>query len=246
MFDENSLYKLFQKLKFKEEFIIIHPDLLSFYKFKVKLDRFWEILNNGLGLNKTFIFPTFTFGKNEIWSCNDTKSETGLLTEFIRKNFSLKRTIHPIHSVCIVGPKYNEIAEHNCSSSFGKNSTWEWLCENKNVRNLALGIGFDGGATLCHYPEEKLNVFYRSYQYLNVKVFDHKNKLVNKKYSYFARNKPYENYWGDCEIQLAKNKILINFNNDFAIPIFSMNAFETTKFIIDNLKKNKKYLLKND
>ena len=45
MFGENELYKFFKNLKFKEEFIIIHPDLLSFYQFKVKVNKFWEILN---------------------------------------------------------------------------------------------------------------------------------------------------------------------------------------------------------
>ena len=42
MFGENELYKFFKNLKFKEEFIIIHPDLLSFYQFKVKVNKFWK------------------------------------------------------------------------------------------------------------------------------------------------------------------------------------------------------------
>ena len=246
MLNENSLYKLFKELKYKEDFIIVHPDLLSFYKFKVKIEKFWEILNKALGRNKTYIFPTFNFINKKVWSCSDTKSETGSLTEFIRVKHSVKRTTHPIHSVCVVGPKYNEIAEHNCSSSFGKNSTWEWLCENQNVRSLALGIDFSGGATLCHYPEEKLNVFYRAYKNLNIKVYDQNNKVIKRKYTYFARKKNYENLWDNCKNQLIKNKIIVNVKNEFKIPIFSMNALETTNFITSNLEKNNKFVLKSN
>ena len=63
MFGENELYKFFKNLKFKEEFIIIHPDLLSFYQFKVKVDKFWEVLNFCIGSKKTYIVPTFNFKK---------------------------------------------------------------------------------------------------------------------------------------------------------------------------------------
>ena len=56
MFGENELYKFFKNLKFKEEFIIIHPDLLSFYQFKVKVDKFWEVLNFCIGDMVPFSF----------------------------------------------------------------------------------------------------------------------------------------------------------------------------------------------
>ena len=81
-----------------------------------------------------------------IWDYKNTKSETGSLTEFFRDKISQKRTIHPIHSVSIFGPNYKDIPDHNCKSSFGLGSTWEWLSNNKNVCNLSMGIGLNGGA----------------------------------------------------------------------------------------------------
>ena len=242
MFGENELYKFFKNLKFKEEFIIIHPDLLSFYQFKFKVDKFWEILNFCIGSKKTYIVPTFNFKKSVSWRCNETPSESGYLTEYLRK-ISKKRTIHPIHSVSILGPKFKEIPDHDSLSSFGKNSTWEWLCENNHVRNLSIGSKFIEGATICHYSEEKLQVSYRKYIKLKQKVFDKKNKQIKKSFLYFARKRGVENNWNQCLEKLLKNKIVIYKKNKLDIPIFSMNAAITTKFIIKELSKNEKFAI---
>ncbi len=242
MYNENKLYKFFKTLKFKEEFIIIHPDLLSFYQFKVKVKKFWEILHFSIGKKKTFIIPTFNFKKNNVWRCNKTPSESGYLTEYLRK-ISPKRTIHPIHSVSLLGPKFKEIPDHNSLSSFGSNSTWEWLCENKYVRNLSLGSEFIEGATICHYPEEKTQVPYRSYVKLTQKVFDNKNKRVKKKFLYYARNIGIENNWHHCLKKLKKNKIVEYKKNNLGIPIFSMNCLKTTRFITKALQRDKKLVI---
>ncbi len=242
MYNENSLYKLFKSLKFKEDFIIIHPDLLSFHQFKVSPKRFWELIISGLGENKTFILPTFTFSKKKIWKCNHTKSESGYLTEFVRK-ISQKRTVHPIHSICVYGKNYKEVPNHKCASSFGKYSTWEWLCENNNVRNLSLGSEFDKGATICHYPEEKCRVFYRKYIKLNSKVYDNNNKLISKNFMFFARRKGFENNWSKCLKELKKKKIIVYSKNKFRIPIFSMSSKEITDFITEKINVNENYVI---
>ena len=71
-------------------------------------------------------------------------------------------------------------------------SSWEWLCKNKNVRNISIGIGFVGGSTFCHYSEEKSKVFYRKYKEIDTLVYDSKNKLIDKKFSFFARKKGFK------------------------------------------------------
>ena len=243
MFGENELYKFFKNLKFKEDFIIIHPDLLSFYQFDVKVKKFWEILNFCIGSKKTFIIPTFNFKKNKLWKCNETPSESGYLTEYLRK-ISPKRTIHPIHSVSLLGHKSKEIPDHNSLSSFGKNSTWEWLCESKHVRNLSIGSEFIEGATICHYSEEKTQVPYRKYTKLKQKVFDSKNKKIKKEFLYFARKKGVENNWHKCLNKLKKKRIIKYQTNNLKIPIFSMNCFKTTKFIVNALERNKRFVIK--
>ena len=79
MFGENELYKFFKNLKFKEEFIIIHPDLLSFYQFKVKVNKFWEILNFCIGSKRD----------NESKTCNEIKSSKSVILVRLYFLFSL-------------------------------------------------------------------------------------------------------------------------------------------------------------
>ena len=165
----DKLKAFLSKVKIKEDFIIIHADVtgLSFPKFSVS--KLWEIIFDTFGHDKTFIFPTFSFLNNrkKIWSYNKTKSEVGLLSEYFRREISSTRTIHPIHSVSIFGKNKNKIPLKYCSTSFGKNSFWEWACNNKNVCNISLGLELNGGATFCHYAEEYCKVPYRKIIELN-------------------------------------------------------------------------------
>ena len=235
-----------KKIKIKENFIIIHSDITGIIFQNFSLSELWKIIYKSFGKNKTYIFPTFTFKlDNNVWSYSKSKSECGILSEYFRKNIAVKRTIHPIHSVAIFGKNHKQIPDHNCSSSFGKNSTWEWLCSSKDVCNIALGLGLEGGATICHFPEEKQGVSYRQFKSLNTKVLGKDNKIIKKKFQYYARNKNNINNWENCESDILKKKILKKYlftENEY--PIIKMNSYEVTNFILNKLKKDKNYLIK--
>ena len=83
--------KALKSLDIKENFIIIHSNLLAFFKkTHHKPEKVWrEIFENYK--NKTIIMPTFTFSinknKKRTWDYNRSKSETGSLTEFLEKKF---------------------------------------------------------------------------------------------------------------------------------------------------------------
>ena len=236
-------------LNIKEKFIIIHSNLLSFYKktYSEPSKVCSIILNNLKG--KTIIMPTFTFSINKQktihWNYDSTKSESGSLTEYFRKKISLIRTIHPIHSVAIYGPNAKKIPKHNCSSSFGPGSTWEWFAKNKNVCNLSIGIGLDGGATICHYPEEKFKISYRYFKFFKAKILRKNKNPVIKNYSYFARinNSDFtaQNFWKKCENDLIKNKILKRIKIS-GIIFQKMNCYKAVNFILKKLKQNENYL----
>ena len=241
--------KALKILDIKEDFIIIHSNLLAFFKkTHHKPEKVWrEIFENYK--NKTIIMPTFTFSINKnkkiTWDYNRSKSETGSLTEFFRKKISKRRTVHPIHSVSIYGPNCKDVPEHDCKSSFGSGSTWEWLANNKNVCNLSIGIGLDGGATICHYPEEKLKVNYRYFKLFKAKIIDKKKNLSERKYSYYSRinNKNFEgiNNWKRCENDLIKSKILKQIKIQ-GIIFQKMNCYNAVKYISMKLNKYPNYL----
>ncbi len=248
----DKLKAFLSKVKIKEDFIIIHADVtgLSFPKFSVS--KLWEIIFDTFGHDKTFIFPTFSFLNNrkKIWSYNKTKSEVGLLSEYFRREISSTRTIHPIHSVSIFGKNENKIPLKYCSTSFGKNSFWEWACNNKNVCNISLGLELNGGATFCHYAEEYCNVPYREIIELNYSIKNKKYQLIKKKYKYFARKSSYfketTNDWKRVQQTLEKKKFIKIYDNKSPkYKILTMNTFEVTKFLINQIKKNPHFLLKN-
>jgi|694.fasta_scaffold134757_3 aminoglycoside 3-N-acetyltransferase len=244
---KDDIYEIFKSIKIKEEFIIIHSDVVGLAFNNFSLAKLWDLIFYGLGANKTYIFPTFTFTRNKIWNYYQSKSETGILSEFFRKNISTKRTIHPVHSVSIFGKNANEIIDHNSESSFGKGSVWEWMCNNKDVCNLSLGVKLEGGATICHFPEEFVGVNYREFVHIKDKILGPGKKIIKRKFTYYGRkiNRNGEglNNWSNCEKDLLKSKILKRkfFLRD-KYPISIMNANMASEFIISKLKKNPYYI----
>ena len=252
MWKINKLKKFLSKVNIKEDFIIIHSDITGLVFPKFKLKELWKIIFNTFGKNKTYIFPTFTFNNDtkEKWSYADTKSEAGILSEYFRTEIASIRSIHPVHSVSIFGKNSFKIPLKYCSSSFGKNSFWEWACNNKNVCNISLGLELNGGATFCHYSEEYCKVPYRKYINLNRFVKNKNNYIVKKKYKYFARNSKYKkkiiNDWKKIQKILVQKKLIKIYKNENPkYQILKMNTFDVSSFLIDNIKKNNNFLLKD-
>ena len=252
MWTIDELKKFLTKVKIKEDFVIVHSDVSGLVFPKFNLPELWQIILHSFGTDKTYIFPAFSFNNQKInnWSYKQTKSEVGILSEYFRREVSSIRTIHPIHSVSIFGKNKNKIPMRYCGSSFGKNSFWEWACNNKNVCNISLGLELDGGATFCHYPEEYCKVPYRKFIDLNYSVKNKKNNLIQKKFKYFARNpndkKKIINDWGRIQkVLIKKNFLKIYKNTNPKYQIIKMNTFKVSNFLITNLKKNHNFLLKN-
>ena len=151
-----------------------------------------------------------------------------------------------MHSVSIYGLNDKKIPEHLSKSSFGKKSTWEWICNRKDICNLSIGVSVAGGATFLHYSEESLKVNYRYYKKL-FGIINLKKKKIKNNIFYFARkilnNKMPINEWGKPQHDLIKNKILkkYKFQN---IPFYKMNTYKATQFIVTKIKKNPNYLVK--
>jgi len=249
MLTKKEIIKNLKKIKIKEKYVIIHSDVTGLIFHNFSIDYLWKMIFESFGKNKVYIFPTFTFNnKDKKWDYLSTKSEAGILSEFFRKKISTRRTIHPIHSVAIYGKNISKIPNHNSASSFGKGSIWEWLCRSKNFCNIGLGLNLQGGGTFCHFSEEKKNVKYRKYKNLDIKIIGKNKKIINKKFTYFARNpkfKKLSNDWNKCEKDLIKNKMLEKFifpENNY--KIIKMNTYKVTNFILKRLKKNENYLIK--
>lgn len=243
------LDQIFSKEKIKEKYLILHISLIPFnIKSLNDIEIFWKILEKNIKNKFTIIMPSFSLRikKNEKWDYNETKSEMGLLSEYFRKKIALKRSIHPFHSVCIYGPLHKKIPNHNCKSSFGQGSVWEWLCNNKQVLNISIGISLAGGATYVHHSEEKSKVPYRKYIKISNQVFDKKNLKVKKKFSFFGRIVSSQgegvNEWKKVEKDLIFNKIMKKKIFRGKIVYTKTNVYKANKFLLERLKKNIFYM----
>ena len=250
MWNPDKLRKFLSRICIEEDFIIIHSNITGLVFPKFDLKELWEIIFTSFGKNKTYIFPTFTLNNHKkYWSYNHTKSDTGILSEYFRTNISSIRTIHPVHSVSIFGKNSFKIPIRYCSSSFGKNSFWEWACNNKNVCNISLGLKLHGGATFCHYVEEYCKVPYRKYIDLNYIVKDKHNKNIKKKYTYFSKNTNFKkkliNDWESIQKTLIRKKLInIYRNKNPKYQVLKMNTAKVSNFLIRKVKKNNNFLLK--
>lgn len=247
MITEKQITSNLKKIKIKEKYIIIHSDVTGLLFKNFSLKKLWNIIFNSFGKDKTYIFPTLTLkNSRKIWHYSKTKSQSGVLSEFFREKIATRRTIHPIHSVSIFGKDEFKVPDHKSTSSFGRGSTWEWICNSKDVCNIGLGLNLHGGGTFCHYAEEKSKVNYRRYKKIKVKVTDNQNNLVRRNFTYFSRNSKFKdliNDWKICEKDLIKKKLLKKFifkENGFNVT--KMNTYNVTKFIMKKIKYNTYYL----
>jgi aminoglycoside N3'-acetyltransferase len=235
------LKKILKKVPTNKKFILIHFNLIPFLNLNINLEEILTLIKKKFK-NNIIIMPCFTFSfhRTKKWNYKISKSESGALSEFFRK-ISDGRTTHPIHSISYYGKKSYKIPNHKSSSSFGKESTWEWICESGEVLNLSIGSKFNGGATFIHYLEEFYQVPYREYKTLKGKIIDANNKITTKQFSYFARKNGFENSYKKCEDFLIK-KSLIKYYYIKKIPFFFCDIKKVTQSIKKKLKKNIFYL----
>jgi len=178
---------------------------------------------------------------------NNTKSESGVLTEFMRKLENTSRSINPFHSVCIEGPNKDYLLNSISDSSFGTNSVFEKLYK-LNAYNLSIGSEFEGGATFCHYVEELLQVPYRFYKYFPGKVFDKNEVKIELDFRMYVRiiekDHFYDNQWESFWQDALKNNLVNYFKFNNKSPIFLMNIKDTHDFLAEKISKNPFYIAK--
>jgi aminoglycoside 3-N-acetyltransferase len=227
--------------------IIIHSSLFKFGIIQGGVSSIYNMLKRVFDETYTLLMPTYTFSYSESreWSCLYSKSETGVLSEYMRKAAPSNRSINPFHSVCLDGPNKEFLLNAYSDSSFGKNSVYEKLYK-LGAYNLSLGSEFIGGATFCHYAEEELQVPYRFYKYFPGNVADQNNNIINFDFKMYVRiiekdfyyDNNWEIFWDD-----ALKKGLVNyFKFNKTAPIFLMNIKDSHDFLVEKIQKDPYYV----
>ena len=228
--------------KFICKFNIIHTSFIGIGIPEDGLNKFLQRLIETVGPENNLIMPSFSFGPRKTWSCNQTPSDSGILTEVFRQHDNVYRTIHPIHSLSILGPDAEFLSSFLSDTSFGENSLWNFLVQSNESINLSFGIGLVGGATFLHCIEENAKVPYRKIINLDREVLDNNDKRLNFQFRYFAHSQNSKgNNWEIVESDLKKEGLLQEWQVD-EINISAMKIRKVSDYVGNALRKNPYYL----
>ncbi|MDP1622527.1 MAG: AAC(3) family N-acetyltransferase [Bacteroidales bacterium] len=128
---------------------------------KELLDSIYDTLRE-LGV-ETIIFPayTFSFCNGVGFDVQHTKTQMGLLNDFVRQKDEAIRSVDPLMSNVLVG-KHTDFVTKTGKCSVGKNSTFDLLHNTElKVKFLFFGPKIGDCFTYMHFIEERENVPYR-------------------------------------------------------------------------------------
>ena len=119
------------------------------------------------GTNRTLAMPAFFFGgrqydsagyyRSHPFDATRTMSQMGLLTEIFRRLPGVRRSLHPTHSVCALGPLADALTgtHHFASTRTGKGTPFDVMVRNKTAI-VGLGVEYFRSLTQTHTAEDLL------------------------------------------------------------------------------------------
>ena len=151
--DEELYNSITEKLNEQFDILMIHSSLNAMVPmYNGNLNKLLSLIVAYCNQhNLTLVMPTFFLGsifqakehyKNSknIFDVNRTISGMGLLTEMFRRMPDVKRSIHPTHSVCAIGPLADELVSNHylAETTFGEGTPFDKMTK---YRTMILGIG---------------------------------------------------------------------------------------------------------
>ena len=109
-----------------------------------------------IGSDGNLMLPTFNYTRplpEPCYDIHETPARTGILPEIGRKRPDAVRSLHPTHSVAVIGPAARPLTEkHLAVRAFGVNSPIDLLAQ-MGGKILLIGVGQTSNSTL-HVAEE--------------------------------------------------------------------------------------------
>ncbi|MBF0166108.1 MAG: AAC(3) family N-acetyltransferase [Alphaproteobacteria bacterium] len=143
--------------------IVVHSRLISFGNIRGGVATVYAAFQRVLGDSGTLAVPTYTAALDEasIFDPTSTPSQdTGVFSEFVRKQKGAVRSRCPMHSHAAVGPDAHLLSLPSGNFSIGPGSDFELLL-NAKFSLVLLGCSFKEGATFIHHSEVAAKVPYR-------------------------------------------------------------------------------------
>jgi len=151
--DEEIFNNVLQKLDGKFDILMVHSSLNDMVPmYTGSLNKLLSIILSYCNQNNiTLAMPTFFSGSNweakkyyengkHIFNVGKTFSQMGMLSELFRRTPNVKRSIHPTHSICALGPLADVLTKnhHHSDTTFGEGTPFSEVLK---YRTIILGIG---------------------------------------------------------------------------------------------------------
>jgi len=219
----------------KNDIVMIHGDAGVAAQYREipvdsRLDHLIDEIKEYFSPAGTILVPAFSYSstKNEDYNIHETPSSVGLFSERFRHGSDVKRSSHPIFSVCIwgrFGDHFLGGSNHDC---FGPGTFFDLLFQ-RNVKLVTLGCDLSR-LTFVHYVEQRKQVSYRFFKTFSGKIVDDGEEMdVNT--NYYVRDTALKT---GCNLALlaqaaAKNKLLRSGSaGRFPLQVISTSGFFTT------------------
>jgi aminoglycoside 3-N-acetyltransferase len=174
----------------KGDVLFIHSDLTKFgnllsFNRNQLLETLIQVFKRCVGDKGSLIMPTFSYSfcKNEIFDVEKTKSTTGVLSEYFRKQPSTQRTIQPIQSCAVWGYDQKSLLLID-KDTFGEKSIFENLFKLKG-KIVYFGTSFLI-STFNHHIEQMHGVPYR-YMKSFKGIISNDNMQYNDEFTFYVR-----------------------------------------------------------
>lgn len=163
-----------------ERVVVITSDISAFGELECdasageeQLDAYLQCIKVVMPGEPTLVVPTFTYvrsGPDSPYIHESSPSETGVLTEHLRKQPGSFRSVHPVFSFAAIGPDKERICANVSRHSYGWNSPAHRLVE-ADAFVLCLGRSPHRGAFFIHLAEILAGVPYRYTKELSIPVW---------------------------------------------------------------------------
>jgi aminoglycoside 3-N-acetyltransferase len=174
--DFSSLTEDFKRLGIKPcDNVLIHSSMKSIGEVKGGADTVLDVFCEYLAENGNIALPTHSWAKinyeNPVFDPEKEPSCVGILPEIFRKRKGVIRSLHPTHSIAVMGKDAEEFVknEHLMNTPCGRRGCWGKLI-NMDFRIMFLGCGTKCN-TFIHGVEEWNSIPERlSKEYMPLKI----------------------------------------------------------------------------
>jgi aminoglycoside 3-N-acetyltransferase len=182
--------------------LLVHSNVTTLLESDLTIPSIIDQLLDVIGDNGTLVLPTFNFGwcDGNGFDYRRTPSQTGLLTEWARRDPRFVRTAHPVYSFAVAGRRQADFTAYDCPSAYGVGSGFD-VVHDLGGKILVIGLPWSASFTFFHYIEEQERVSYRYFKPFAGMYRDGGGKVTRREYFLYVRDLEagVETYLDDAE-----------------------------------------------